>query len=364
MHRIKSAFGRTGIVLTAVLLALLFSELGIRAALPQTTYKGGVAFWDELKFDLKPGFSGSFAHPDYSFTAHHDEAALRQTLNGNSADGSGSILVLGDSFAYGLGVQDDQTLASFLAGRLQGQGIRTRVANAACPSYTLSESFCKYERLKSVLHPKVVIVAASFNDDVANLGDCGHLSRRGERLADTGAAGWWVYAYPRLRDFLLGHSHLVVLLAYRLNTSLIRLGLRDSYKGNAVHYCKSIDPAAQPRSNRAQTVLNQLHDSIQKENASGVFVYIPGILEIRDDLWTATVQMEKDCDLVRDRPRKFLLDAARRAGFSIVVDPLADEAIRRRLEQGYFPLDGHLNVRGHEAIADALLNAVTKAHHA
>jgi hypothetical protein len=351
------------LVLGSMIVALGLGEIMVRLWCPQNLYGGGVEYLDpQLQpSDLKANFSGTFSHPDYRYVVNTDEHRLRRTCNANPPYAL-TGLVLGDSFAFGMGVNDNETFASILTQRLRAWGVNTLVLNGGVPAYDLSLEFCKYQKLRNLADFRLIIVAACFNDTVANRVDC-----HGGVFQSDKKVPWWSFSnlyrewlYPEIRDTLLGHSQLAVFLAYRLNGLLVKTGLRGAFAGVECFYNPEFFVAERDRIQRAAHVLKVFSDLIHKDNRIGVFIYIPGILELNNQLW-ATVSANKNNQpqaLNRDLPRTFLVAAAKQAGFDMVIDPLEEADGHDRLSQGYFPLDMHLNLRGNEYIGQLLARKI------
>lgn len=90
--------------------------------------------------------------------------------------GKPTIAVMGDSIAFGYGLENDQTLG----GRLQTLlGDTVNVVTAAAPGYTLGQQAALYEEKVSLLHPKTIILVFYWNDltdlEPAVLDDDGNL---------------------------------------------------------------------------------------------------------------------------------------------------------------------------------------------
>jgi hypothetical protein len=111
------------------------------------------------------------------------------------------------------------------------------------------------------------------------------------------------------------------------------------------------------RTQRASQVLKAFLKEIKQDGKVGIFLYIPGIVEVNGSLWAVAVKSHKQ-PLQRDLPRNFLISAAREAGFDCVIDPLEEPDGRDRLTQGYFPLDMHLNQAGNVYIGELLAQKI------
>lgn len=85
--------------------------------------------------------SGSFRHAEREFdvTYRTDAAGLRKT---SPDGGTGQVLgIYGDSFAWGSGVEDGDTFASYLSGNLRD----SRVRNAGVVSYSFDQYYLRFK---------------------------------------------------------------------------------------------------------------------------------------------------------------------------------------------------------------------------
>jgi lysophospholipase L1-like esterase len=104
---------------------------------------------------------------DFGFTFRTDEHGFRnRPLWPERAD----IVVLGDSMAFGYGVDDDKTWTALLANRLQG----SRIINLGVPDAGPQQYLRIYERFGQALHPALVLLCLFPGNDV---GDAGRFDR-------------------------------------------------------------------------------------------------------------------------------------------------------------------------------------------
>ena len=319
----------------ALLLALLGMETFVRTYIPQITYKCGQSYRDEDVFDLKKNFSGIIGHPDYEHSVTTDSDRFRTTWTSGTSHERTKIVVLGDSFVFGIGVEDDLTIPSKLAIRLDNRGLPARVWNAGVPAYSLSEIICKFDRIGEGISPDVVVVIASFNDLLAKSElPChdSYLQNNRKRGGREEFSSLWSNLYPDVRDFLLGRSQLFVFLARRFNQLLVKWGVRASFVSTMFYY----DERAREdrRAAVAQSALATLKTLIDQSNTTAVFVYLPGYLEVSDDLWNLA-EADYDGAAVRSLPHDTLVAAAKRIGFKHVIDPYIDNAGECISSSGY-----------------------------
>jgi lysophospholipase L1-like esterase len=173
--------GNLTILLCAVLLCLLVAEFVFRA-IPSTrdivVKKDG-----RTKVRFNPyRADGVLSHrirPNWETFQVADEYSVRVTTNALGLRGAAAtarkapdvyrILVIGDSFVFGYGVEDWETFPARLQTELEGQGHRVEVLNAGVPGWS-TDSYLVYLREHGFpLDPDLVILALSENE----LGDMG-----------------------------------------------------------------------------------------------------------------------------------------------------------------------------------------------
>jgi hypothetical protein len=164
-------------------------------------------------YQLAPEFRGRLTTPDYDVRVNTNSLGLREDREfGKKPAGTFRILVLGDSFTMGVGVEADQTYASVLEHILNSMGSRTRfeVINTGVPSYSTREEalYLAQEGLK--LEPDLVLVGFFIGNDVED-----NARERDETVVDGELVGTIA---PRgvlpigIRSFLARHSQLYHLL--------------------------------------------------------------------------------------------------------------------------------------------------------
>jgi hypothetical protein len=107
------------------------------------------------------------AREPYSIQYHFDGAGCRASdARVDSARAPESILVLGDGFAMGVGVNERETMEAKLEAGLNrtGQG-SYRVVNCGVPGYGSREERVLYSRVAATYHPRVVLVVLGTDDD-------------------------------------------------------------------------------------------------------------------------------------------------------------------------------------------------------
>ncbi len=89
-----------------------------------------------------------------------------------------TVLLLGDSVAYGMGVSYEKTMAPLLESRLKSEpGLTAAVRNASVPGYNTVQEAIRLRQVGPAVHPDLVIVEVCLNDylDAPRLTDGGVL---------------------------------------------------------------------------------------------------------------------------------------------------------------------------------------------
>jgi GDSL-like Lipase/Acylhydrolase family len=87
-------------------------------------------------------------------------------------DGVRRILVLGDSFVFGVGVNEPSVFSSRLEGLLNaGQPARYEVVNMGVSGYSTDQEYLLYQELGASLQPDIVLLVACDNDFDGNVQD-------------------------------------------------------------------------------------------------------------------------------------------------------------------------------------------------
>ena len=81
-----------------------------------------------------------------------------------SGRGTCRVLLLGDSFTYGLGVNDDQTFAHHLEQYLRQRNLPAEVINAGCPGKGTDYELKVFQTIGVQLHPDLTVLCFFPND--------------------------------------------------------------------------------------------------------------------------------------------------------------------------------------------------------
>ena len=149
----------------ATLVALVLAELICRLAFPEwAPMSNDRKFWvydPVLGWFHEPGEKGRFWHPDFDVQVKINQAGLRDDdYATEKTPGVFRILVLGDSFAWGFGVEKDEIFCE----RIEQRNTTTELINAAVSGYGTDQEYLFLKHYGLDFHPDAVLLVLHPND--------------------------------------------------------------------------------------------------------------------------------------------------------------------------------------------------------
>jgi hypothetical protein len=156
--------GRLALLAGSSLLALLFAELVLRLFVPIGSFRHiseSGASWSQphaqLAYVPTPGYRGRVEAPEFNHEIFINQWGLRGREPRLEKD---PILLVGDSFVFGIGVPEEQTIGARLGGAL---GDRVEVLNLGVPGYSTRQYRLRLESILERLDrlkkkPQAIIV--------------------------------------------------------------------------------------------------------------------------------------------------------------------------------------------------------------
>ncbi|MFI5182249.1 MAG: SGNH/GDSL hydrolase family protein [Thermoanaerobaculia bacterium] len=118
-----------------------------------------------LGWRLREGWSGPFSLPQGTSQISISEQGLRdESYTPHAAPGRKRVLLLGDSFAWGFGVEKRESFDTLLENRLPG----VEVVNEAVPGYGTDQELLLLEEQGLGFHPDLVLLLFHPNDLLNN----------------------------------------------------------------------------------------------------------------------------------------------------------------------------------------------------
>lgn len=333
------------IFIISLSITLLVIELSLAIFYPQTLEQEE---WDPLfKWSNRKGFSGTLRSLD--------EKDYLTRVNINSLGFRGEeikatkyrIIIVGDSFTFGSGVEDNETFSSLIEHNLNGKGYDVKVINAGVKGWSPDQYylFIKHEALK--YNPDIIIIGFYGGNDVEETGLLEYRGKIEEKKIE----------YPsfsfKLKKFFAKNSHLYNFLIVKamqnplLDRFLIERGIfAEHYKPFFTR-----NPADYERDEeKVGVILKETIRILKEKNVSVIILYIPSIEEVSDRYYENAIKLFPNSSIERTRPRNLVLRIGKETNTSIVdLTYFLDE-------ESYFPNDLHWNQKGHSIAAKFLIN--------
>jgi hypothetical protein len=161
--------GNALVLLCSLVISLGGLEIGIRCTHPRLVEIRSYTLFarqfheadDTLGWKSRGNFLGVFKQAQAASRVTTNSLGMRGSPEISSVQGRKSILILGDSQAWGYGVNDDETFAHFLQEML---GDEAAVFNAGVLGYGTDQELLLLRRVGRLIRPRVVIVAVHLND--------------------------------------------------------------------------------------------------------------------------------------------------------------------------------------------------------
>lgn len=136
------------------------AEIAVRIISPQETGPPRFAFNSELGEIPVPHQKGRRHYPGvYDFSYSNNSLGFRGSREfGPKKPGEVRLLLLGDSFTYGLGVNDDQTFASQIEQYLRKNNLPAEVINGGNPGKGTDYELKFFQTLGAKLQPEVTVL--------------------------------------------------------------------------------------------------------------------------------------------------------------------------------------------------------------
>ncbi len=172
-RRKKFLFALTALVLLSIPL-LLVLELGVRVLSPQMFLS---SFATDSGFGIRfnaPDVRARHRTPDYDISIRTNSMGIRADRDYlfEKPDDVVRIIGLGDSYAFGFGVEIEDAYYSQLECALRAQGIKAEVIPLCMPDMGTAEQVIMLSELGLKFDPDLVILGY-FRNDIANNLTCG-----------------------------------------------------------------------------------------------------------------------------------------------------------------------------------------------
>ncbi|MBC7929601.1 MAG: hypothetical protein H7Z38_03440 [Rubrivivax sp.] len=342
----------------------------------------------------------NYQTPEFAFTAQINSLGFRDREFDNPTKAGTRIVVIGDSFTYGWGVEVNQSWTKVLEENLRNKGYALEIANLGQPGASPITYAEIAEKATPLLKPDLLVVAVLQGDDLASLGakykqPLGKTEER-ENQAQTGPANSLQAGLSKV-SYRLYPNFLSLVKGRALDQSLQAL-----WKEQAHRVVDELTPEEKSRfDNLDAPVRNTFHNGDLNPALLQVSLKFPEFFletfdnnkpEVRSLISEMARQLARVKEVanahhsrvvVVSLPYKIYasprdLESSRRLGLfltpEMAASASADEAIKAACEHAgleffevtggfrakaresglFFDLDGHFNSSGHKAFADLM----------
>lgn len=333
--------GRVIAVLVGIVLAGIAAEGVLRIAMPQWREFYSGWFIDKAVVPGrgvvnigKPGFDGYFAqnNGDFRVRIAINEFGLRNSDPVAAADGR--IWIIGDSMAFGWGVERDEMYTSVI-----GRTLNLPTFNVASPGTGVCGYQALLARMPENVKPRAVIVGLVLENDVHPY-DCAAAARRQNREVASGDGVEivdWIAVKRSLTRYLALYNFLAVALKRVdvLREALTAIGvIREGHAYRRVIADDKIDDAV----DKTADELAALRAMLPQGTPFGVLV-APARFEIKDgDAFYRRLRLQTNAALTS-------------RGIA-VIDPF-DRFVAAGFGPTHFAHDGHWSALGHRLAGEA-----------
>src|SRR3954469_11221946 len=349
--------------------SLLIAEAAVRLVRPQAvmTVSRGLYVPDPpRRYRLQPGFQGMVSNRvEFDTRVSINRAGLRGPEVGPKAAGTLRVLVLGDSFAFGVGAQEGETYPARLQEALRSRGVRAEALNAGAPGYGVPDEAAWFERWGRPLAPDVVLVTVFIGNDLQDAAPGPKpMAVAAPRALPGGGAG-------SLSRWLYYHSQLFVLIKNStLGASVRRLlgrpePLETRQQREEFDLYAKDGTSEMVRQGAAETERAVAALAADAGRARVLAVIIPSLIQVDPHRWQANLQRFglAPARYDRTRPNEIFRGIFARHGIPVVdlTEPFSQALARG--EKIYYSIDQHLTPAGYRLAAERIgLELSSPAH--
>jgi lysophospholipase L1-like esterase len=325
------------------LLPSRLQELAKRMALYRST--DGMFIADsELLFKIRPNYDAVVDHPDYHVRVKTGLNLDGIGFRGGSLGGPAWAVAVGDSFTFGVGVEQEDTWVYLLA-----KALGREIANLAIPAQGPAQYTRVLKHYGFAIRPKLVFYGFYFNDlDAAN-----RFYRMKRTLIPVSR---YLRQYSALYNLVTESRPSVAADQPPTPQDAPSVTADDG----AEQIRRTLERQNRNFEQRWQVTVKELDEALrvsQEAKIELVMLYLPSRWEISWDAIKARNRLPDSLDI--DRLRRTVVEycGARKIACLDLTPVLKHEA--RQGKELYFPVDGHWNQQGNRIVAEALQKFLT-----
>lgn len=328
-----------------------------------------------------PGAVAHLSREEFQITIQVNAQGQRGPLRPyQKPPGVRRVLLLGDSFAAGYYVEEEESVRAVLEQLLSCPSEPVEVLTAGTVGYSTDQELLEFERESWRYQPDLVVLLFYSNDLFYNGQSIGMARQpkpvfvldRGELRLENVPAPEREATPPRPPPPFRGSMALRLLSqrtarsAPRLYRAVERLGLFPPLSTSPpreyrVYGPPRFAPEITPLWDLTGALIERLSQEVRARGAGFAVLYVPTRFEVNDEAWRLTCERYGMGRLWR---RRAVIDELRRVCDRLGLDLLdPTEALRRAEadgEEAYYRYDGHWNTLGHAVAARVLTPYVSE----
>lgn len=322
---------------------------------------------ERLGYRLAKNFEYDWEHPEFRMQVKTNSLGLREDREFGDKQAL-RILVLGDSFVFGLGVQRSETFQALLEQSLSKRlGRAVEVINAGVPGYGTCHERLVLEELLPKLQPDLVLLCFYAGNDLVDNLHCLEMGLASERIVNgvfTSAKRYHVKADELERQKRQGWKRLLLwsyaynLLEMKLEWLMVQTGASPQpqtlYKSVYKFHRRAGSQEEERVIAHTREQIEQMKKLCDEKGVRLVLAILPAQLQVYPELFAQQITglKVKAEDYAIDRPNRLIAEMAAELGLAAIdlFKPLHD-----RHEAGlYYQTDGHWTQQGH-VVASGIL---------
>jgi hypothetical protein len=298
----RSFFSTIICVLLSLLVAFAVAEVAVRYISPQEVGSIQFAFHPELGDIPVPHKHGMENYPGvYHFTYKNNSLGWRGPREYRETKPTDfRVLFLGDSFTYGVGVNDDQTFAALVEKDLRADRMSVEVMNAGVPGKGTDYALKCFQTVGRKFHPDLTVLGFFCNDFQDNArGEYYNIGKQGELSAKSLNSNRikTLLAHLPGYEWLISWSQAANLVKQAGVEALINRGRKsspDATNGLVVSYDRGASGYATAANKPSTRIyLEQLNAAVKRAGSELMMFYIPNSQEVLEYRRTRTISADE-----------------------------------------------------------------------
>jgi lysophospholipase L1-like esterase len=354
---------RLALLLLVAIAVLALAEAAVRTFWPQAAFYASPGLYvadPRIGHRMRPGLRGVVSNwAEFTTRVRIDSLGIRGPEFGPPKPGVLRVLVLGDSFTFGTGVEEDQAFPARLAADLTRQGVPAEGINAGIGGYGVPDEVAWFEAYGRQLHPDLIVLGIFTGNDLQDAAP----DRPPTFVVDGDILDRAELHRSRTFHWLFQHSQLFALLKFSLPGPVDRTlrrtlhmpepgairGLREEMSIYDPHH----RPVAILGGQATEAAVRRLLALVSADRTPVAALLLPSNLQTDDRLWNETLRQIGAAPSQLDRllPNEIFLSVVARCGVpALDLTPPFARAIRQG-EVLFFAKDQHYNAAGHRRVA-------------